>query len=359
MSGDVLGRGATRAPLALASLVALGSLVVAALAACSPAPDPTPTTATEAPAVARPMPAEVPAPAPVAFAPLRGTIVDSASPAHPSIAVKIDDHEAARPQIGLNRADIVFEELVEGGLTRYAAVWHSDVPDEVGPVRSIRPMDPDIVVPFGGLVAYSGGQEQFVSMMQDTPIVNLVFDYDDTGLFHRADDRPSPHDVILAAREAVDRHVDLAPPAAQFAYGSTDPLAPAGFAAQPTGRIDLVFSEERFPSWEWDVPSATWLRSQEGAPDHEASGERLRATNVVALRVEIDWSYGDVPRTVLVGSGEAWVSAAGRTAHGSWSKASREAPIVLTAADGSPLRLAPGTTWVELVPTDGSVTFTP
>ena len=73
--------------------------------------------------------------------------------------MKIDNHEDARPQVGLNRTDLVFEELVEGGLTRYVAVWHSDVPDAVGPVRSIRPMDPDIVAPLGGIIAYSGGQQ--------------------------------------------------------------------------------------------------------------------------------------------------------------------------------------------------------
>jgi hypothetical protein len=312
-----------------------------------------------------PEPAAAPRPAPasggaaaVAFAPLRGTMVDAAAEAHPSLAVKIDNHVDARPHVALNRADLVFEELVEGGITRYVAVWHSDVPDEVGPVRSIRPMDPDIVVPFGGLVAYSGGQEQFVAMMQDTPVVNLVFDYDDTGLFWRADERPGPHDVILAAAEAVRRHADLPAPPVQFSYGSRDPLAHAP-GWQPTSRIDAVFSDARYPTWEWEPASSTWLRWQEGSPDHEASGDRVRATNVVTLRVEIDWSLGDVPRTVLVGGGEAWVSSAGRTAHGSWSKASREAPIQLTADDGAPLRLAPGTTWIELVPTEGSVTFTP
>jgi len=310
------------------------------------------------PVFTRPAPQAVSAAASVVFAPLRGTLAEAATLVHPSLAVKIDNHVDARPQIALNRADIVFEELVEGGITRYVGVWHSDVPDEIGPVRSIRPMDPDIITPFGGLVAYSGGQEQFVAMMEDTPVVNLVFDYDDTGLFWRADERPGPHDVILAAAEAVQRYGDLAPPAVQFAYGTQDPLA-ATAGAQSTSRIDAVFSDARYPTWEWDGTSAAWVRSQEGAPDFEASGDRVRAANVVTLRVDVDWSFGEVPRTVLVGEGEAWVSAAGRTAHGRWMKPTRESPISLVADDGSPLRLAPGTTWVELVPLDGSVTFAP
>ncbi|MDP3209308.1 MAG: DUF3048 domain-containing protein, partial [Rhodoglobus sp.] len=120
-----------------------------------------------------PMPVPTPAytstyvaPEPTALAPLTGQVVAQGALTNPSIAAKIDNHEDARPQIGLNRADIVFEELVEGGITRYVAVWQSDIPDELGPIRSIRPMDPDIISPFGGIVAYAGGQERFVDMMR-------------------------------------------------------------------------------------------------------------------------------------------------------------------------------------------------
>jgi hypothetical protein len=96
------------------------------------------------------------APDPTGLAPLRGTTVSAGSLANPSLAAKVDNHEEARPQYGLQFADIVFEELVEGGLTRYVAIWQSNIPVQIGPVRSIRPMDPDIISPFGGIVAYSG-----------------------------------------------------------------------------------------------------------------------------------------------------------------------------------------------------------
>ncbi|SFR72981.1 Protein of unknown function [Agromyces sp. CF514] len=335
-------------------------LAVAAvlLAACS-APETERVVATPTPTPdARPVGASA-APVAVAFAPLRGTRAEWAAMQHPSIAAKIDNHEEARPQLALNRTDLVFEELVEGGLTRYLAVWHSDIPDELGPVRSIRPMDPDIATPFGGIIAYSGGQEQFVEMMQATPLVNLVFDFDDTGLFARADERPGPHDVILDAAEALRRNAALAPPAVQFVYGSADPLADPALGASSTTGIAHVFSEERFPSWTWDAAASVWLRSQEGSPDLDDAGVQVHAVNVVTMRVGIDWSYGEVPRTVMVGTGEAWVSTAGRTAHGTWSKDAAGTPIVLTADDGRPLPLAPGNTWIELVPNEGSVSFAP
>jgi hypothetical protein len=219
-------------------------------------------------------------------------------------------------------------------------------------------MDPGIAGPLDGIIAYSGGQQYFVDLMKATGLVNIVFDEDDT-LFERADERPGPHDVILAAAEAVRQHPELAPPAVQFTYGTADPLAAPALAAVPTSHIELVFSEGRYPSWDWDPTTFAWLRSQEGQPDLEASGDRVRATNVVTMRVGIDWPYEEVPLTLMVGSGEVWVSAAGWTAHGTWSKADEGAPIVLTADDGSPLRLAPGNTWIELVPNEGSAAFAP
>ena len=334
----------------------MGLLASGFLSACATVPiDLIVTTPTKA---ARPAAVDG-APMAVAFSPLRGAAADPVAPKHPSLAVKIDNHFDARPQIGLNRSDIVFEELVEGGLTRYLVVWHSDIPDAVGPVRSIRPMDPDIASPFGGLISYSGGQEYFVDLMKATPLVNLVFDEDDSGLFERADDRPGPHDVILDATEAVARFESLPPPAPQFTYGTADPLAPVGFAAAPTTRIDLAFSEGSARTWDWDPTAFAWVRGQDGMPDHEASGERVRAANVVTMRVAIEWPYEEVPLTMMVGAGEVWVSVAGRTAHGTWMKDAAGSPIVLTADDGSALRLAPGNTWVELVPNEGSATFVP
>jgi hypothetical protein len=328
---------------------------LALLTACASGPSLSPTDAPPP----RPVPASAADPVEVAFAPLRGTLVEPGSLQRPSLAVKIDNHVDARPHIGLNQTDIVFEELVEGGITRYVAVWHSRLPDELGPVRSIRPMDPDIISPLGGLVAYSGGQQHFVDMMMAAPVVNAVFDYDDTGLFHRADDRPSPHDVILRAGEYVSRYQDLPAPPVQFHYGGVDPLAAPEFAAVPTSAVVLRFSDARYPDWTWEPAAGVWLRGQEGAADIEASGAQVQATNVVTMRVGIDWSYGEVPRTVMVGSGEVWVSTGGRTAHGTWSKDAADSPIELVADDGSDLLLAPGNTWVELVPTDGSVEFVP
>ena len=80
----------------------------------------------------------------------------------PALAVKIENSVDARPQSGLNAADVVWEEVVEGGITRFVAVYHSTLPPEIGPIRSVRPMDAAIAGPLHGLFAFSGGQGPFV-----------------------------------------------------------------------------------------------------------------------------------------------------------------------------------------------------
>ncbi len=296
-------------------------------------------------------------PAPVVYAPLTGLPVDDpARLARPSLAAKVDNHWNARPQVGLQFTDIVFEELVEGGLTRYVAVWHSDVPAEIGPIRSIRPMDPDIISPLGGIVAYSGGQQRFVQLMRSTPVYNAIHGQSDTNdVMFRTKDKDSPHNVLVRAPELLAMHPEIAPPPQQFAYAD----APAGATAAREGGVvagvDLVFGGSSHPSWRWDAASARWLRAQMGEADLDSAGAQLAAVNVVIVRVPVSNDLG-VPKTELIGGGEAWVLSGGGMVHASWSKPERTAPIRLVDDTGAVVRLAPGNTWVELVPLSGSVT---
>ena len=299
------------------------------------------------------------APAPIVIAPLTGRQVEPGAATNPSIAAKIDNHPSARPQVGLESTDIVFEELVEGGLTRYVAVWQSTIPAELGPVRSIRPMDPDIISPFGGIVAYSGGQYRFVELMKAAPVYNAIHGQRDTETtFYRSTTKRAPHNVLVKAAEVVASHTDLPAPAQQFGYALDAATSTAAKTGDPTSGIALVFGAPSKPSWAWDAASATWLRSQAGAPDLASTGAQLAATNVVVVRVSVDSGLG-VPKSELVGGGEAWVSSGGATVHAHWSKSAATDRIRLVDDNGVAVQLAPGNTWVELVPSTGSVTFTP
>lgn len=298
-------------------------------------------------------------PAPTELAPLRGTTVPAGSLAHASVAAKVDNHWDARPQVGLERTDMLFEELVEGGITRYVAIWQSDIPELLGPVRSIRPMDPDIVSPFGGIICYSGGQQRFVSLMRQTPVYNAIHGQSDTkDTFYRAKDRPGPHDVLVKAQEVLAQHPDIAPPAQQFAYALDAAGSTAAKDGAPTAAVNYRFSSLYYGTWNWDATSTKWQRVQQGEADLDSNGAQLSASNVVVLRVGVVNDKG-VPKTELYGSGEAWVSSGGGTVHGTWSKDSATAPIRLLDDNGVTIRLAAGNTWFELIPHSGSIDFTP
>ena len=216
-------------------------------------------------------------PPPTALAPLTGEVVPVDSLIAPSLAAKVDNHVDARPQVGLERTDLVYEELVEGGLTRYVAVWHSDVPDAIGPVRSIRPMDPDIISPMGGIVAYSGGQQRFVQMMRDTNVYNAIHGQADTeDLMFRTPDKPGPHDVLVRAPILISRHLDLSAPPQQFSFAPDLASSSAVRQGAPLESMQLRFGAASTPAWTWDAARSVWARSQDGAPDLDASGCPIR-----------------------------------------------------------------------------------
>lgn len=335
---------------ALVALVGAGAmLAVAGCTAGAPMPSPTPTPSYVS--------SYVPPPA-YGIAPLTGEQIEVGALTAPSLAAKVDNHPDARPQVGLERTDIVFEELVEGGLTRYVAVWHSDVPSTIGPVRSIRPMDPDIISPLGGIVAYSGGQSRFVEMMRAAPVYNAIHGQRDTdATFYRGDNADAPHNVLVKAPEVIAQHLGLAPPAQQFAFAESVAAATATKDGSPTVGIAMRFGGASAPSWTWDAAGERWLRFQTGgAPDTDYTGAQLSATNVVVLRVPVQ-VIQSIPTTQLIGSGEAWISTGGATVRATWSKRSMTAPIRLLDINGVAVRLAPGNTWVELVPLGGSLSY--
>ena len=287
--------------------------------------------------------------------PLTGLPLDGGDSSLPSLAAKIDNAPAARPQVGLDQADIVFEELVEGGLTRYVAVWHSTLPAEVGPVRSVRPMDPDIVSPFGGIIAYSGGQQRFVEAMLDAPVASAINGQSDVeDFFYRSSDKIAPHNVIVRAPELVSYFQDRSGPPPQFNYSTQVDESSAATDGVAANLVRVFFSGSSFPTWEYDAERGSYLRHQtNGAPDNALSGEQISAENVVVLEVDIQ-VIQDIPTTRMVDSGEGVVATGGGVLEVRWSKAAPEAPIELTDTSGARVLLAPGQTWVELIPAEGS-----
>ncbi|WP_448630282.1 DUF3048 domain-containing protein [Cellulomonas soli] len=356
--------GVRRARLARV-LPVLGAGLVLAVAACSsagPTPTPAPTVTSEGIVTAQKQ--AVPAPVVPPRWPLTGVATDELVE-RPALAVKIENPREARPQTGIDQADMVWEEVVEGGVTRFVAVFHSQVPAEIGPIRSVRPMDPAIASPLHGLIAFSGGQPVFVNALAASGLQLLSHDSGDDGFYRKKGVAPAPHNVYGTPEtfwsQADGTH--SASPGAQFVIARRAEQSTVVQVGTPVATLATPLSGYAKPSWTWDEGSGTWLRSEGTSPATAASGARLAAANVVALKVKlvdsgtIDPAGSAVPETKLVGSGEGVVAVGGRTLAVTWSKSATDAPLTLSTADGASVSLAPGVTWIELVPeSSGSIT---
>lgn len=274
------------------------------------------------------------------------------------MSVKVENSVAARPQTGLQSADIVWEEMIEGGETRLLAVYHSTVPETIGPIRSLRPMDIPLATPFGGQLIFSGAQRAFLDAAHASPLQILTNDAGAAG-FYRSADRRAPHNVYgntadFIAQGSGDEDVEAA-----FSYAPEPEFATAVAEGESTGSLQLSFPNTS-PSWTWAPDDDAWLRSEAGADAMTTDEGRLSAVNVLVLRVEVhNTSYTDpsgspVPETVVTGSGEAIIATGGHTVTGTWSKDADDAHVQLRIEDGDEVLLAAGNTWVELLPVSGS-----
>ncbi|CAB4627035.1 unannotated protein [freshwater metagenome] len=306
-------------------------------------------------------------------APLTGETLEEGSAGSetfglPSVACKIDNVEAARPQFNLNKTDIVFVEMVEFGLTRLVAVWQSQPVDQAGPVRSVRPMDADITAPLAGIFCFSGGQLPFVNAVKETGqymASETSEQADNLGSFSRLSTRQAPHNVMVDVGLLQSQHLDKKAPQPMLTMVAFDPETESyEIASTEAGEETLSFTV-KYPQAisSWKPEGNYWVRTQDGDQHIDAAtDEILRATNVVVLKTKVDNSfidkkYGPIPRTVMIDSGVAWVFSNGKRVKGTWTKSSQSAPIQLVDEAGAPIKLAVGNTWVELMAGPSKITI--
>lgn len=349
------GRAATRWAVPL-----LGAVL--ALAACGDgSQQPSPTSVTQRADVGADKGA---APAPVVPPTWPLTGVEGEPVERAALGVKVENTAVARPQTGLEQADVVWETIVEFDVSRLIAVFHSQVPAEVGPIRSVRPMDPVVLAPTHGLIVFSGGQPGILALVPASGLQAISHDAGADGLY-RTRDRAAPHNVYGTPEvfwaQADSSH--QASPGEQFTFARTAERSAAVRAGSPAALLDFRLSAASNPRWSWDAGTGTWLRSEGQSPATARSGERLSAVNVVSVTApHPNTQFGaqggaPVPTYELVGSGEGVVATGGKTVAVRWQKDAQDAPLRLFLPDGSPADLAPGNTWVELVPQgSGSLT---
>jgi len=346
--GDVLAyrsRVLARRP---AAALALGALALT-LAACGGA-----RRAAHSVAVPEARPPSVWPSVATAVYPLTGRpVTDAGRAARPVLSVKIDNIGPALPQAGLNQADIVTDILVEGGLTRLMATFQSQDAPLIGPIRSARPVDADLLRELGGgIFAYSGAAPGEIAPSRAHSTALLVSNDNDPRWFWRASGRAAPHNVFSSTTRLYQAGHKLRPSlrtAPQlFSYSATPTTG------TPATSVAIRMSPDSSAGWTWN--GHDYVRTQDHRADSVVGGARVSTTDVVILSVTwsptriIDDAGNADPYVHIIGSGKAWVMRDGKVVAGRWVRPSYAVPMQLVDGTGQVIALAPGRTWLELEP---------
>lgn len=296
----------------------------------------------------------------VATYPLTGLpVVDPAVAARPALVVKIDNGQprsgqGGRPQAGINDADVLFEEMVEGSVTRFAAVFHSTDVDPVGPVRSARTTDLLLTASLNApLFAWSGANPEVAAQVVAAPLVDVGAGAVPSA-YHRDPRRPAPYNLFSATpvlRSAAPAEPRPPPPLFTYRPAGTPPDG-----GRPVATVNIVFGDGPGSApvdWTWD--GTGWARAQRGDAHVDANGVVVSPPNVVirfAPYIEVaccDVAGFPLVEPQLVGEGDVWILTGGVLIEGRWSQPSLEVPATYTDEAGDPIRLTPGRTWVAIV----------
>lgn len=289
----------------------------------------------------------------VSFCPLDGTKItgDTLKDIRP-IIVKVENHTDARPQSGLDKADIIIEAMAEGGITRFAVVFWCRTVDEIGPVRSARLQDFNFIQEYDALFAHIGASDTFTN---EKP--NGIADLDEFAYgnaYWRDDKRFAPHNCYTSTEKLRQTAKD-----AGFEHNVT--IAPLKFGkleGTAATAISISYPEDCDASYAYDAKTKTYLRSVSGEPHTDKpTGKQLAPANVVVQFIQYEDSdygeeYGIGGRQImqLTGEGRALIFSNGVVVDGRWSRPGDESMTVFTDQEGNTVPLARGQTWIEIVP---------
>lgn len=309
--------------------------------------------------VAAPSTTAVPPPTapPVPIQPLTG-MVHGGDPAilrRPALVVKVNNLDTGsnqgRPQAGINQADVVFEERTEGGITRFAAIYHANDADPLFPVRSARMTDLDITSMLNRpLFANSGGDG---SVMGAVRAANLVpIGHEDVGdqYYYRLRERRIPHNLATSTPvlyRLTPPEAEPPPPLFRYRPAGTPPVN-----GEPAGGVHVQYGggpAEAPVDHVWDPAVSGWARSQNGTPHVDTAGIRIAPQNLI-----VQFTNYDGTRGVLTGEGSVLVFTGGVLIRGSWHRPDPTEPTRYVDATGGEILLEPGRTWVLLPPPNGA-----
>ena len=276
------------------------------------------------------------------------------------VSIKVENSRESRPQTNLQAADVVYETVTEGGITRFNALFHSQAPEVVGPVRSARLSDVDIVPQYNALFCFSGASSAVNAKVRASGIDNLSEDAGITRPFTRSNDRPRPHNLYASVAglraEAERRGMATTAKVTGLAFAKPSEMT----TGTPVASVDIPFSSYNKVTWNYDSASDSYLRVNNGTPfTDKATGQQVSARNVVVIWAKYTAASRDKAGSTtydiaLVGNGRASVFRNGQVFNGTWEGAA-DAPPVFKAEDGTQIKLQPGNTWFQVVDTSVNI----
>jgi hypothetical protein len=276
-------------------------------------------------------------------------------PQNPPFLTKIENTSGGEPQSGLNKADLVVEELVEGGYTRLAAFFYSSLPTKVGHVRSTRTTDIGLAKPVGATIVASGGAPKTLDVIKSSHIDIYTYDAGSPG-FSKDPAKSAPYHVLwdLTTLAKTAKAKEL-PPKNYFTWG--DGPSAADVTKKATS-ASVAFSPT--VTTKWSFTGGTWTRS----PERSAAGQAYKPNTLIVIFARVtDAGYNDaagnpVPETVLQGSGRAVIFSGDNATEATWHKGSLDSTMNFTSKKtGKPVTIKPGHVWLEAAPRGGDVTY--
>lgn len=278
------------------------------------------------------------------------------------LAVKIDDTEPARPQIGLRDADVVYIEQVEGGVTRLAAIYSSRYPAKIGPIRSARISDIELLAQYGKVAfAFSGAQRKLRPVIDSANLFNIGAEREGILVYSRDKDRRAPWNMILNTQALFDR-IDKRELEVVNARNM-------GWSFRKKFELgdEIISAKMRWPATRYEISWSSeysgWIIDQDGTSKIDASGVPIVASTFIAQVVSItDSGYGDkfggrTPLVTTVGEGDAFIFRDGRVIKGRWSRENQGSGTRFTTADGEEIAFKAGQVWFALVEREPEITY--
>lgn len=264
----------------------------------------------------------------------------------PALTVKIENVPAAMPQQGIDQADVIYEEIVEGGITRLAAIFNSKDPPIIGPIRSVRKTDRELVWPIGGIFVYSGGAQYAVNSIETAPVKLIDEDTAGDAMYRDDNGRVAPNNLYGIGSRLFNFGGTPTPPPPLFSYRAPGATVPG----RRVSSFIVGFGAGYTVSYNWDGHTKSWNRFQFQAPDVTADGTRLSPANVIVQFVHYQGGVGVIrAQATLIGTGPVAVFTDGREITGTWHRGSLSDVTHYRMSDGKAIRLTPGQTWVELL----------